>query len=95
MAVLCRRRYKMKIILSFMQIMTNLSFVVEVILGFPTSLEPAAEPPVVGASFSQVPWPDGFRKFLDLFQFVNLDFMPWQSLGCVTVFTTHFARAGC
>jgi hypothetical protein len=55
------RRFKLKIIVGFLQITTNLSFVVE------------------------VPWPAYYRSFLDLFSFVNLDFLPWQSLGCATV----------
>jgi len=34
-----------------------------------------------------IPWPSGFKSFMTLFAFVNLDFVPWQSLGCATKFT--------
>eukprot|EP00808_Paulinella_micropora_P032171 g2190.t1 len=54
--------YKFKILLSFFQICTNLTFVVD------------------------VPWPPLYSKFISLFSFVNLDFIPWQSLGCVARF---------
>eukprot|EP00808_Paulinella_micropora_P002032 g81900.t1 len=54
--------YKFKILLSFLQICTNLTFVVD------------------------VPWPPLYARFINLFSFVNLDFVPWQSLGCVAAF---------
>ena len=53
--------YKMKIIISFFQIATNLSFQVE------------------------VPWPSYYRRFISIFTFFTLDFVPWQSVGCVTL----------
>jgi TRAP-type C4-dicarboxylate transport system permease small subunit len=54
--------YKMKILLGFLQILTNLAFVVD------------------------VPWPTIYSRFINLFSFVNLDFVPWQSVGCVSRF---------
>lgn len=34
-----------------------------------------------------VPWPQAFLGFLDVFNFVNLDFLPWQSIGCAATWT--------
>ena len=36
-----------------------------------------------------VNWPSLYRSFLDLFSFVNLDFVPWQSVGCASPFTYY------
>lgn len=57
--------YKMKILLSFMQILTSLSFAVD------------------------APWPSLFREFVRFFSFVNLDFLPWGQIGCLTVMTFY------
>jgi hypothetical protein len=54
--------YKLKIELGFMQISTNLTFILD------------------------IPWPSYYDKFLDFFDVVNLDFIPWQSVGCVAKF---------
>lgn len=34
-------------------------------------------------STMDIPWPVLFKDFLNLLNFVNLDFVPWQSVGCV------------
>lgn len=34
-------------------------------------------------STMDIPWPALFKSFLGLLNFVNLDFVPWQSVGCV------------
>ncbi len=52
--------YKMKIVLGFFQIVTNLS------------------------SSLNVAWPVAYAEFLSWFDFLNLDFVPWQSLECTT-----------
>jgi hypothetical protein len=52
--------YKLKIIVGFLQIATNLAYVVE------------------------VPWPSYYSTFINAFDVVNLDFLPWQSVGCVS-----------
>lgn len=52
--------YKMKLLLGFFQITTNLTFVVD------------------------TPWPRGYAKFVAFFDFLNLDFVPWNSVGCLT-----------
>jgi hypothetical protein len=52
--------YKMKLLLGFFQITTNLTFVVD------------------------TPWPRGYAKFVAFFDFLNLDFIPWNSVGCLT-----------
>jgi uncharacterized membrane protein len=54
--------FKLKIVVGFMQIATNLSFIVS------------------------VPWPSYYSSFIANFQFFNLDFIPWQSVGCVSGF---------
>jgi len=59
--------YKIKILVSFFQIVLNLAFAVD------------------------VPWPETYRKFIQVFSFFSLDFMPWQSMNCVTSFN-YFAR---
>jgi len=51
--------YKLKIIIGFLQIATNLAF------------------------FVDIPWPQGYVEFIKNFNVVNLDFVPWQSVGCV------------
>ena len=55
------RRYKLKIIVSFLQVVTNMAFVLD------------------------LEWPAGFQSFISFFSFINLDFVPWQSVGCVAV----------
>lgn len=52
--------FKLKIIIGFMQIGTNLAFV------------------------SSVPWPKYYLEFIRIFDFVNFEFVPWTSVGCVT-----------
>jgi len=59
--------YKMKIMLSFFQVVTNFAFALE------------------------VPWPSGFSAFLRVFNFVNLDFIKWASVGCV-VHSDYFLK---
>lgn len=34
-------------------------------------------------STMDIPWPALFKEAIGLFNFVNLDFVPWQSVGCV------------
>lgn len=34
----------------------------------------------------EVPYPSHYRSFIAAFQFFSLDFVPWQSLGCATLF---------
>ena len=31
-----------------------------------------------------VPWPSHYRRFIQIFSFFSLDFIPWQSMECVT-----------
>lgn len=31
----------------------------------------------------EIQWPSGFSAVLNALQFVNFDFVPWQTLGCV------------
>jgi len=57
--------YKLKILVGFLQVVTNLAFAVD------------------------VPWPRTYRAFINRFSFVNLDFVPWQSVGCVTLFNFY------
>ena len=54
--------YKMKILITFLQICTTLTFALE------------------------IPWPSYYLDFIDLLSFVNLDFIPWQSVSCATKF---------
>jgi hypothetical protein len=51
--------FKIKIIIGFFQIVTNMAFVLD------------------------VKWPATYETFLSYFSFMNLDFVPWQSVGCV------------
>lgn len=51
---------KFKIMVSFIQVTTNLVFIVD------------------------APWPTLYTTFLQQFDFLNLNFIPWQSVGCVT-----------
>jgi hypothetical protein len=53
--------FKLKILLGFLQIGTNLAFVVD------------------------IPWPRHYVSFIQTFNFVSFDFVPWQSVGCVTL----------
>jgi len=57
--------YKVKIIISFLQIVLNMAFVLD------------------------VEWPPTYTSFISFFSFINLDFIPWQSVGCVTAFTFY------
>jgi hypothetical protein len=31
-----------------------------------------------------IPWPTYYQDFINVFTILNLDFVPWQSIGCVT-----------
>lgn len=33
-----------------------------------------------------VKWPTAFLDFINAFSFLNLDFVPWQSVGCISSF---------
>jgi IPT/TIG domain/Transient receptor potential (TRP) ion channel/Tyrosine-protein kinase ephrin type A/B receptor-like len=33
----------------------------------------------------EVPWPSGYRDFMSVFSFITMDFVPWQSVGCVAL----------
>jgi hypothetical protein len=54
--------YKTKILLSFMQVTTNLNSAID------------------------IPWPRLYNKFLTAFDFVNFNFLPWNSLSCIESF---------
>jgi len=58
--------YSLKILLGFMQIAFNLTFL------------------------NAVPWPRNYQKFMDLFNFININLVPWQSVGCVTPFDFYY-----
>lgn len=34
----------------------------------------------------EVPWPTYFQEFLNVFSFLNFDFVPWQAFGCAVSF---------
>jgi len=51
--------FKLKIMLGFFQIVTNVAFL------------------------NDVPWPTVYQTFINWFSVLNLDFVPWQSVGCV------------
>jgi len=31
-----------------------------------------------------IPFPSAYRSFISVFNFITLNFVPWQSVGCVT-----------
>lgn len=37
----------------------------------------------------KVPWPRIYQTFINFFSIVNLDFVPWQNLSCVTPYTFY------
>jgi len=39
-----------------------------------------------------IPWPTAFVSFMQMFSFMNFDFVPWDSLGCVYTFP-YFYKA--
>jgi len=51
--------FKFKIIIGFLQIAFNLSFVAD------------------------IPWPRMYLDFINSFQWINVDFVPWRAVGCV------------
>lgn len=54
-----------------------LSFTLKIAIGFlqvATSLSAAAD----------IPWPSAFLSFIDAFNVVNLDFLPWSSILCIS-----------
>jgi uncharacterized membrane protein len=57
--------YKIKIMVGFMQIVTNMAVVLD------------------------VAWPSYFQSFTSFFSWINLDFVPWQSVGCVSPFSFY------
>ncbi len=40
-------------------------------------------------SFVTIPWPTYFQTFVNYFEFVNLSFIPWSSVECVTTLTFY------
>jgi hypothetical protein len=57
----------------------NLTFKIKIMIGF-------LQITMNMAFVIDVEWPATYRSFLQIFSFVNLDFVPWQSVGCVTQF---------
>jgi hypothetical protein len=51
--------YKFKILVSFLQVTTNITSIVD------------------------VSWPRTYNAFLDMFDFVNMSFLPWNTLSCI------------
>lgn len=62
--------YKLKILVSFLQIGLVLSFL------------------------GNISWPRTFQAFMMYFSIVNLDFLPWQSLGCAAPETFNYHIKG-
>ncbi len=40
-------------------------------------------------SFVTIPWPTYFQTFVNYFEFVNLSFIPWSSVECVTTLSFY------
>ena len=36
-----------------------------------------------------IPYPSYYQSFIDTFSFLQLDFVPWQSLSCVSPFSYY------
>ena len=36
-----------------------------------------------------IPWPKYYFQFINLFNFINLDFLPWNTLSCLQLFTFY------
>jgi len=64
----------------------NVTFKLKILLGFVQII-------MNMAFVLDVEWPRTYTNFIAAFSFINLDFVPWQSVGCVTAFS-YYTKLG-